>query len=172
MLIETIVPTPLPSGTRTRGLTHLCLRRCPFPWPHMRTPPYLLAHPQGRGLTFKGWTGREWTLKLCFCQRLHEDAKSPLDLRGRSRWIAKFLREDCKLRLPLCRNLNGRRKGMGSVFLEHLFRRRSNFLPVQLAEHVDQQNVENVSGAASRVRPGACMEFLSDLFAQIEATDR
>ena len=61
---------------------------------------------------------------------------------------------------------------MGSVFLEHLFRRRSNFLPVQLAEHVDQQNVENVSGAARRVRPGASVQFLGKLLAQIEATDR
>ena len=48
---------------------------------------------------------------------------------------------------------------MGSAFLEDLFRRRSYFLRVQLAEHVDQQNVENVAGAARRVRPRAGVEF-------------
>ena len=61
---------------------------------------------------------------------------------------------------------------MGSAFLEHLFRRRSNFLPVQLAEHVDQQNVENVAGASRRVRPGAGVQLLGNLFAQIQATNR
>ena len=61
---------------------------------------------------------------------------------------------------------------MGSAFLEHLFGHRSYFLRVQLAEHVDQQNVEYVAGAARRVWPGAGVQLLGDLFAQIEATDR
>ena len=61
---------------------------------------------------------------------------------------------------------------MSSAFLKYLLRRRSYFLRVQLAEHVDQQNVENFAGAASRVRPAARVQFLGNRFAQIQATDR
>ena len=61
---------------------------------------------------------------------------------------------------------------MGGTFSKYLFSRRSNCLHIQLAEQVDQQNVEYVAGTTSRVRPGAGVELLGNLLVQIETPNR
>jgi hypothetical protein len=61
---------------------------------------------------------------------------------------------------------------MCSPLREDTFDSGSCLLVIELAKSINEKNVENVTCAPLGRRSGAGMEFLSNLFVQIEATDR
>lgn len=94
-------------------------------------------------------------------------SKLVFDLIGMGMREPKIPGKHLQLRFPFSVNGHRRRKWVRGSLGKHSLRSLGYAAVVQLPQHVDQQNVENVPYSASGCRASACMQFLCDLFCQV-----
>ena len=82
---------------------------------------------------------------------IHKGAESGFDLYRRNRRVTKLFRQSLKFGLPLRRNSDHRRKVVGSPPRKNLFGRRAYRRHVQLAQQVNQQDVEHIASTSLRI---------------------